>query len=100
MDWPKFQDIGDQGEPWSLAVAAVRETQELSIHGEPGQQAARATTEAGLAASLAAWERRMLSLDLQAFNRFHHGNKVNAQDVSFCAPAFPMAKPTGSQCLR
>lgn len=79
LDWPKFQEIGSKGELWSLAVAAVKEIQSLSIHGELGQQAASGTTEANLAAILAAWEKQMLPLDLQAFNRFHHGNKLKAQ---------------------
>ncbi|KAI2777762.1 hypothetical protein F4815DRAFT_479893 [Daldinia loculata] len=78
MDWPKFRDI-DGEELWSLVVASVREIQELDIHGELGKQAARTTTEAGLAASLAAWEKHMIPFDLQAFNRFHHGEKLKAQ---------------------
>jgi hypothetical protein len=80
MDWPKFQDIAKDAELWSLAVAAVKEIQGLGIHGEVGQKAASATNEAGLAASLAAWEKDTLPLDLQEFNRYHHGGKVNAQD--------------------
>ena len=79
-EWPKFQDIRNKGEVWRLAVAAVKEIKGLSIHRQPGQKAARETTESELAASLVAWERHMLPLDLQSFNRFHHGNKVNAQD--------------------
>ncbi|KAI1134791.1 hypothetical protein F5Y05DRAFT_397364 [Hypoxylon sp. FL0543] len=81
LDWPKFQDIGGKGELWSLAVAAVKEVQSLSIHGEPGQQAASATTEDGLAATMAAMEKQMLPFDLQEFYRFHHGKKVNVQDL-------------------
>jgi hypothetical protein len=80
MDWPKFRDIDQNAERWSLAVAAVKEIQGLSIHGEPGQKAARETTEAGFAGSLAAWEKGTLPFDLQEFNRYHHGGKVNAQD--------------------
>ncbi|KAI8961340.1 hypothetical protein F5Y11DRAFT_230928 [Daldinia sp. FL1419] len=78
LGWPKFKDIGDK-ELWSLVVASVREIQELDVHGELGKQAAKRTTEAGLAASLAAWEKHMLPFDLQAFNRFHHGEKLKAQ---------------------
>ncbi|KAH6974650.1 hypothetical protein BKA56DRAFT_676067 [Ilyonectria sp. MPI-CAGE-AT-0026] len=79
-NWPKFCDISSEGELWSLAVAAVKEIQGLSIHGEPGQQVARQTTENEFAVSLAAREKQMLPLDWQAFNRYHHGAKVNAQD--------------------
>lgn len=80
LNWPKLQDIGGKGELWSLAVAAFKEIQGLSIHGEPGQQAVKVTTEAGLAEVLAAWEKHMLPLEVQEFNRYHHGGKVNKQD--------------------
>ncbi|XXG95801.1 hypothetical protein Hte_002072 [Hypoxylon texense] len=79
LGWPKFQDIGNKGEIWSLTVAAVKEIQGLSIHGELGQQASAETTEAGLAAALAAWEKHMVPLDLQEFNRFHHSLKLKSQ---------------------
>ncbi|KAI0380163.1 hypothetical protein F5Y04DRAFT_258419 [Hypomontagnella monticulosa] len=79
LDWPRFQDIDDESELWRLVVASVREIQGFSIHGELGQKAAKETTEAGLLASLVAWEKHMLPLDLQAFNRFHHGKKLTAQ---------------------
>ncbi|KAI1802087.1 hypothetical protein F4811DRAFT_531048 [Daldinia bambusicola] len=78
MDWPKFKDIGNE-ELWSLIVSSVREIQELDIHGKLGKESARNTTEAGLAASLAVWEKTMFPFDLQAFNRFHHGEKLRAQ---------------------
>jgi len=80
MDWPKCQDIAKDAELWSLAVAAVKGIQGLGIHGEVGQKAASATNEAGLAAWFAAWEKDTLPLELQEFNRYHHGGKVNAQD--------------------
>jgi nitrous oxide reductase len=81
MDWPKFKDIrSSKGDTWSLGVAAAKEIQELSIHGEAGRRAAEATTEDGFAAQLAAMEEQMLPLDLQESNRFHHGEKVSAQD--------------------
>ncbi|KAI0116720.1 hypothetical protein F4814DRAFT_413756 [Daldinia grandis] len=78
MGWPRFKDISGK-ELWGLVVASVKEIQELDIHGELGKQAAKTTTEAGLAASLAAWEKHMLPFDLQAFNRFHHGEKLKVQ---------------------
>ncbi|KAI2615344.1 hypothetical protein GGR54DRAFT_632228 [Hypoxylon sp. NC1633] len=79
LGWPKFQDIDIEGELWTLVVASVKEIQELSIHGEPGQQAAHMTTRTGFAASLVAWEKNMLPLDLQAFNCYHHGKKLKVQ---------------------
>ena len=63
----------------------MKEIQNLSISGETGRRAAEATTEAGLVQDLTAWEQQMLPLDLQQFNRFHHGRKVNAQDRAVLA---------------
>jgi hypothetical protein len=80
LGWPNFRDIDEKTELWQLTVVAVKEIQRLSVHGELGQQAASGTTEGNLAASLAGWEKAAVPLDLQAFNRYHHGGKVNAQD--------------------
>ncbi|MFF3559171.1 ketopantoate reductase family protein [Streptomyces sp. NPDC002574] len=80
VDWVPLKDLHQHTEVWDLALAAVREIQALGYHGELGRQAAAETTDATLTASLAAWENAMLPLDLQAFNRYHHGGKVNAQD--------------------
>lgn len=80
MGWPKFKDIRSEDETWSLGVAAAKEIQGLGIFGEPGRQAAEATTEAGMAATWAAMEKAVLPFDMQTFNRYHHGGKVNVQD--------------------
>lgn len=80
MGWPKATSLADDPELWELATRAVREVQSLGIHSEPGRIAASTTTGATLIAQFAAWEDATLPLDLAAFNRFHHGGKVNAQD--------------------
>jgi hypothetical protein len=80
MGWPKLTRVSENTELWSLTVKAVKEIQGLGIHGEAGRKAQTETTEEGLAAKLAAWEKDMLPLDLQGFNRFHHGGKVSVQD--------------------
>jgi hypothetical protein len=97
MDWPKFERIDRDAELWSLAVTAVKEIQSLSIHGEAGQKAARETTAAGLAASLAAWEKDTLPLDLQEFNRYHHGGKVNVQDHQLLRDCIAYGEAEGKQ---
>lgn len=81
LDWPRFKDIDTQGEIWRLAVAAVKEIQALSIHGELGQQAAQSTTEATMAERFADIDAKLLPLDNRAFNQYHHGGKVNEQDT-------------------
>ncbi|KAI0883204.1 uncharacterized protein GGS22DRAFT_168113 [Annulohypoxylon maeteangense] len=79
-EWPKFRDISSADkEIWSLVVAAVKEIQGLDVHGEIGLKMARETTEEGLARELAGWEEVMMPLDVQGFNRFHHGAKLRAQ---------------------
>lgn len=85
LGWPKFSDIDPSNEAWQLAVAAMKEIQTLSIHGEAGRKAAQALTEAGALADQAATEKLMWPLDLQEFNRFHHGGKVNKQDREILA---------------
>ncbi|KAI1214640.1 uncharacterized protein F4807DRAFT_455093 [Annulohypoxylon truncatum] len=81
MNWPRFRDIGsaDHRELWSLVVAAVKEVRGLGAHGEIGRQMARETTEEGLAKTLREWEDLFFPLDVQQFNRFHHGAKLKAQ---------------------
>jgi hypothetical protein len=81
LNWPRFKDIDTQGEIWRLAVAAAKEIQALSIHGELGQQAATSTTEATMAERFADIDAKLLPLDNWAFNRYHHGEKVNEQDT-------------------
>lgn len=81
LDWPKFKDIDTQGEIWRLAVAAAKEIQSLSIHGELGQKAVQSTTEATMAERFADIDAKLLPLDNRAFNRYHHGGKVNEQDT-------------------
>lgn len=85
LGWPKFADIDPSSEVWRLGIAAMKEIQTLSIHGEAGRKAAEATTEASALEEQAAMEKLMWPLDLQAFNRFHHGGKVNKQDRAILA---------------
>ncbi len=80
LGWPKYEEIDSMGEVWNLAVEAAREIQGLSILGEPGQKAAATITGTGLAAQFAGMEKQMLPLDYSAFNKYHHGGKVNVQD--------------------
>ncbi|KAI1385495.1 uncharacterized protein F4822DRAFT_413153 [Hypoxylon trugodes] len=82
LGWPRYKDLDTNNEVWKLSIRAVKEIQGLGIHGEPGQQAATATTEENFAAQMKGLENQMLPFELQAFNRFHHGGKVNVQDTA------------------
>lgn len=80
MGWPGAEDLGADEELWALTTEAVREIQGLSGHGEQDPQVQDVTTGQSLIDMWKAWEADTLPMDLQAFNRFHHGGKVNAQD--------------------
>lgn len=80
IGWPKAQELGRDAELWDLTTRAVQEVQGLDANGDAGQMAARTTTGESLMAMFTDWETETLPLDLAAFNRFHHGGKVNLQD--------------------
>lgn len=79
--WPDFSTLVANKEIWRLACRAQGEIMALPQHGLMGKlmvlfMGARMTAKIHLKL-----ERDMLPLDYQAFNRFHHGGKVRAQDV-------------------
>ncbi|MDC0707535.1 2-dehydropantoate 2-reductase N-terminal domain-containing protein [Stigmatella sp. ncwal1] len=97
LGWPKFSDIDPTDETWRLAIAAMKEIQTLSMHGEAGRQAAEATTEASVLEENVAMEKQMLPLDLQEFNRFHHGGKVNKQDRALLTASLAAGRAEGKE---
>lgn len=80
-DWMDPALIDPESQIWRLAVDAVREIQGLSIHGAAGRVASEQTTGRALLDFWIQWKQDMLPLDLQGFNRYHHGGKVNSQDL-------------------
>ncbi|WP_438853121.1 ketopantoate reductase family protein [Brevundimonas nasdae] len=74
MGWPQAEELGADPELWALTTEAVREIQDLGGHGQG------VTTGQSLIEMWKTWQAATLPMDLQAFNRFHHGGKVNAQD--------------------
>ncbi len=78
--WPRAADIDPESEFWQLATAATREIQGLRIHGVSSQKTKEQKNAADILHFWRTWEQDMLPLDLQGFNRFHHGGKVNRQD--------------------
>ncbi|UVO07628.1 hypothetical protein LW347_17510 [Pectobacterium polonicum] len=95
LGWPKFSEIDPSDDVWCLAIAAMKEIQGLSIYGEAGRAAVEATTEAGVLEGNVAWEQQMLPLDLQEFNRFHHGGKVSKQDHAIRAACLAAGRAEG-----
>ena len=79
--WPDISTLVANKELWSLACRAQSEITRLPQHGWMGKLMPLIMT-AGISAKLQRkLEKDMLPLDYQAFNRFHHGGKVHAQDV-------------------
>jgi hypothetical protein len=91
--------IDRDAELWSLAVAAVKEIQSLSIHREAGQKAARETPETGIPASLAAREKDTLPLELQESTTTITVARSTSRIASISAIASPMARPRGRRWL-
>ena len=99
LGWPKFADIDPSDETWRLGIAAMKEVQALAIHGEAGAKAAEDTTEAGVLKDQVATEKLMRPLDIQEFNRFHHGGKVNKQDRAILADSLAAGKAEGKEMV-
>ena len=81
-DYADFTTIAADKELWQLACRAQREIMTLPENGWRARLLAvvmgpRATRMVHVKS-----ERDMLPLDYQAFNRFHHGGKVRAQDIA------------------
>jgi hypothetical protein len=79
--WPDdFATVVVNKELWRLACHAQAEILALPQHGWLGKLMAVIIPRV-MANVFLRMERDMLPLDIQAFNRFHHGGKVRAQDV-------------------
>jgi ketopantoate reductase len=79
--WPKVADLVANRELWQLACNAQSEICSLPQHGWQGKLAGILLTPWISAKLQLKMERACLPLDYQAFNRFHHGGKVRAQDI-------------------
>lgn len=79
--WPSMKDLTAIGDLWSLSCEAQREVASLREFGMPADVIAETMSDDALAQSQIRTEQACLPLDYQAFNRFHHGVKVSAQDL-------------------
>lgn len=83
MGWPPAARFADHEQVWGVAVEAVREVVALDEHGAAGQAAAARISGETVTRMWTAFEEDSSPLDLNAFNAFHHGGKVAAQDREF-----------------
>jgi hypothetical protein len=81
LGWPPARDLDNNKELWDLTVRSVQEIQGFEEHGLAGKAAMASTTADGLLEIWRSLEQAALPLDFAAFNRFHHGSKVRAQDI-------------------
>ncbi|MFD3377513.1 MULTISPECIES: ketopantoate reductase family protein [unclassified Streptomyces] len=79
--WPDFTTLVADKELWRLACRAQGEIMGLPKNGLTGRLMAAFMGPRATARVHLKMEQDMLPLDYQAFNRFHHGGKVHAQDV-------------------
>ncbi|GAA2551936.1 hypothetical protein GCM10010435_22650 [Winogradskya consettensis] len=79
--WPPIGTVVADRELWSLACRAQREILTLPRNRAVGKVAGALLGPRLTAAIHQGQQKQMLPLDTAAFNRFHHGGKVKAQDT-------------------
>lgn len=79
--WPDVQTLVHNKELMSLGARAMREILSLPEHGWRGKLAGLLINRRTLARTLTGMARDCLPLDYVAFTRFHHGDKVRAQNL-------------------
>ena len=81
LGWPDAAALSRAGPMLSLCVRAARDIVGLSQFGVWGKAAGLMLSEKALLKMIGRFERDLRPLDFCAFNRFHHGDKVLAQDI-------------------
>jgi hypothetical protein len=81
MEWLPAASMARNKPLWRLAVNAVREVVQMKHRGWRGRVAGMMLRPALVARMWGGMEKASLPLDFQAFNAFHHGNKVGQQDI-------------------
>jgi hypothetical protein len=79
--WPPFGELARNRQLWRLNTRAQAEISRLKQHGWVGKLVALVLTDKMQLKLNQKLEKDSLPLDFQAFNRFHHGGKVQAQDI-------------------
>ena len=77
---PPVTELPKHKELWKITVDAVQEIARLGQHGWRCKLAGVLLTRGLVARGWASLEKGTLPMDFQAFNSFHHGAKVAAQD--------------------
>jgi Ketopantoate reductase PanE/ApbA len=80
--WPDTAELTRNPDALALCTAAMRDILTLAQFGLTGRIARCLLTPGLWSRNVRTLERRALPLDWAAFNRFHHGGKVLAQDTA------------------
>lgn len=86
--WPDAAGFADHPAELSLAVSAMREIAALPRFGRTGAKVRAALSQTLVTGMQTGMEAGLRPLDFTAFNRYHHGGKVLAQDVQVLRDAF------------
>lgn len=81
MGWPRSAALTKHGATLRLAIRAAKEIAGMREFGWVGFLVKFILSEKLLVKMMTKYERDLCPLDFVAFNRFHHGDKVLAQDV-------------------
>lgn len=96
LDWPAFADIDPTDEKWQLSIEAMHEFQRLSTFGQVGLAASEQIDAEGALGIIRQLEELSMPLDFAAFNKYHHGGKVNSQDIDLLNEALSLGEVEGA----
>jgi len=95
--WRGTQSLIDNTELWSLVCDSQREIMRLKTFGLIGKLMALLTSNNKSAQRSLDTEKASPLIDANAFNRFHHGGKVLAQDVQVLENCIAQGKKEGRE---
>lgn len=91
LGWRPLEDVEASDPTWQLAVDAMHEIQRLPVFGAAGRAAAEQTQPATVLESFRQTAQAVRPLGYAAFNAYHHGDKVNRQDLDILEQARHLA---------
>jgi hypothetical protein len=96
LGWPVTANIDLADETWQLGTEAMREIQRLPMYGQTSVAASESTDAETILEFHRQIEKDAMPLDLAAFNRYHHGGKVNGQDHQLLREALALEEAQGA----
>ncbi|MHA7279849.1 ketopantoate reductase family protein [Arthrobacter sp. MDT2-2] len=95
LNWRSPDEIDPTDETWQLGANSMREIQQLNVFGAAGKAAAAQTTPEGVLQMFRHMAQQSRPLDFADFTAYHHGGKVNRQDLDFIDDARQRAEAEG-----